>query len=147
MEVVIEMVREAGLRMPGGIGQTISIVGAIVIGQSAVMAGLISAPVVVVVALGYIASAVVPSLDTRIALRVLRFPLILLAAAFGLFGLTWGLMLLLIYLLALDSFGVPYLSPVAPRRARGLQDTIWRRPIPALRRSFLARRGGGLGSG
>ena len=140
MEVVVEMVREAGMRMPGAVGQTVSIVGAIVIGQSAVMAGLISAPVVVVVSLAYIASTVVPSLDGRVALRALRFPLIALAAVFGLFGLVWGLMLLFLYLLALESFGVPYLAPVAPHRARGLQDTIRRLPLTDLRRNFMARR-------
>jgi spore germination protein KA len=142
MEVVVEMVREAGLRMPGSMGQTISIVGAVVIGQSAVIAGLISAPAVVVVSLGYIASAVVPALDARAALRAIRFPLILLAAVFGLFGLVWGLMLLFVYLLALESFGVPYLAPVAPRRHRGLQDTVRRLPLTDLGRSFLARGAG-----
>jgi len=142
MELAIEMVREAGIRMPGGIGQTIGIVGAVIIGQSAVMAGLISAPVVVVVSMAYITSAVLPSLDGRAAIRALRFPLILLAAVFGLFGLIWGLMMLLIYLLQLESFGVPYLAPVTPLRRRGLQDTLWRAPLPQMRRGFLARGGG-----
>lgn len=142
MEVVVEMVREAGLRMPGALGQTVSIVGAIVIGQSAVMAGLISAPVVVVVSMAYIASTVVPSVDGRVALRLLRFPLILLAAWLGIFGLVWGLMILLLYLLALESFGVPYLAPVAPLRRRGLQDTIRRVPLTDMRRSFLSRHRG-----
>lgn len=142
MEVIIEMVREAGMRMPGSVGQTVSIVGAIVIGQSAVMAGLISASVVVVVALAYIASTVIPSLDARVALRLLRFPLILLAAWLGLFGLIWGMLVLFLYLLALESFGTPYLAPLAPRRARGLHDTIRRLPLTDMRRSFMARRRG-----
>lgn len=140
MEVVVDVVREASLRMPGAIGQTISVVGAVVIGQSAVMAGLISAPVVVVVATTFIASAAMPSLDTRVALRALRYPLIFLAALFGIFGLTWGLMVLFLYLLALESFGVPYLAPLAPLRPRGLQDTLWRQPLTDMNRGFFARR-------
>lgn len=140
MEVIVEMVQEAGLRMPGALGQTVSIVGAIVIGQSAVMAGLLSAPVVVVVSLAYIASTAVPSLNARKALRVLRYPLILLGAWLGLFGVMWGLTLLALYLLALESFGTPYLAPIAPRRPRGLQDAIRRIPLTDMRRSFLARR-------
>jgi hypothetical protein len=142
MEIMVEMVREAGTRMPGSVGQTVSILGAIVIGQSAVIAGLVSAPVVVVVAVAYIASTVVPSVDARVALRFLRFPLILLAAWLGLFGLLWGLMVLFVYLLALESCGVPYLAPVAPHRGRGLQDTIRRRPLTDMRRAFMARRRG-----
>lgn len=140
MEVVVELVREAGLRMPGAVGQTISIVGAIVIGQAAVIAGLVSASVVVIVSFEYIASTVVASLDARLTLRMLRFPLIILASIFGIFGLFWGLMLVLLYLVALESFGVPYLAPLAPLRTRGLQDTIWRRPVTDLLPSFLSRR-------
>jgi spore germination protein len=59
---------------------------------------------------------------------------------FGLYGVTWGLLLATVYLCSLDSFGVPYLAPLAPLRPRGLQDTLWRRPFPRMRRSFLARR-------
>ncbi|MCL6595140.1 MAG: spore germination protein [Firmicutes bacterium] len=139
LEILVEVIRQAGLRVPSSLGQSVSIIGAIVIGQSAVIAGLFSAPAVVVVSLSFIVSFIVPSRDAAMALRLLRFPLILLAAAFGLFGMMWGLMLLLIYLCAIDSFGVPYLAPVSPRRLRGLQDVLWRRPLPAMRRSFLAR--------
>jgi hypothetical protein len=139
LEILVEVIRQAGLRVPSSLGQSVSIIGAIVIGQSAVIAGLFSAPAVVVVSLSFIVSFIVPSRDAAMALRLLRFPLILLAATFGLFGMMWGLMLLLVYLCAIDSFGVPYLAPVSPRRLRGLQDVLWRRPLPAMRRSFLAR--------
>ncbi len=65
----------------------------------------------------------------------------LLAAAFGLFGLTLGLMILFAYLCSLESFGVPYLAPLTPRRPNRLQDTLWRAPLPRMRRSFLGRNG------
>lgn len=139
LEVTVEVIREAGVRLPSPVGQSVSIIGAVVIGQSALMAGLVSAPVLVVVALAFIASFVLPSSTLVVAVRAMRYPLILLAAALGLYGLTLGLLLDLIYLCALDSFGVPYLAPLVPLRARGLQDTLWRRTLPALRRAFYAR--------
>jgi len=138
LEVTIEVIREAGVRLPGPVGQSVAIIGAVVVGQAAVMSGLISAPAVVVVSLAFIASFVLPSTDLVMTMRLMRYPLIVLATVFGLYGLTWGLLLALIYLCALDSFGVPYLAPVSPLRPRGLQDTLWRRPLPRLRRSFLA---------
>ncbi len=139
LEATIELIRQAGLRLPSSFGQSIAVVGAVVIGQSAVLAGLLSAPAVVVVSVGFIMSFILPSQATAMSLRILRFPLILLADAFGLFGLVWGLLLLFIYLSSLESFGVPYLSPVMPLRLRGLQDTIVRRSLRKLRRSFVAR--------
>jgi hypothetical protein len=140
LELLIEVIREAGIRLPGPVGQSVAILGAVIVGQAAVMAGLISAPAVVVVSLAFIASFVLPSSDLVMTLRLMRYPLIVLAAAFGLYGLTWGLLIALIYLCALDSFGVPYLAPLTPLRVRGLQDTLWRRSLPKLRRSFLAAR-------
>ncbi len=138
LEAVIELIRQAGLRLPSSFGQSISIVGAVVIGQSAVMAGLLSAPAVVVVSLEFIASFIVPSQTAAMTARILRLPLILLSATFGLFGLALGLLLLLVYLSSLESFGVPYLAPLLPLRRRGLQDTLVRRPLRRLRASFVA---------
>ena len=143
LEATIEVIREAGVRLPAPVGESVSIIGAVIVGQAAVLAGLISAPAVVIVSLSFIASFVLPSPDLVMALRFLRYPLIVLAAVFGLYGLTWGLLLILIYLCALDSFGVPYLAPLAPRRPPGLQDTLWRRWLPNLRPSFTARENGG----
>lgn len=139
LEVVVDIIRQAGLRLPGSVGQSISIIGAVVIGQSAVMAGLISAPTIVVVAFCFIASFTIPQTELVQSFRTLRFLFILIAAAFGLFGWALGLLLLVAYLCSLDSFGVPYLAPLSPRRARGTQDMLWRAPLPRLRRSFLAR--------
>ncbi len=140
LELLVEVIRQAGLRLPSGIGQPIAVVGAVVIGQSAVFAGLVSAPSVVVVSLGFIISFIVPSPDASLAVRAIRYPLILVAAAFGLFGLIWALFLLCVYLCALESFGVPYLAPVTPWRPHGMQDTLARLPLEQLRRPFLARR-------
>lgn len=138
MEVIVEVIREAGLRLPGPVGQSIAIIGAVVIGQAALLAGLISAPAVVVVSLAFIASFVLPSSDLVAALRLLRFALILLGAFFGLLGITWGILVILVYVASLTSFGVPYLAPVSPRRNRGLQDFLVRLPLPNLKRSFMA---------
>lgn len=143
LEAMIEVIREAGVRLPAPVGESVSIIGAVIVGQAAVLAGLISAPAVVIVSLAFIASFVLPSPDLVMALRFLRYPLICLAALFGMFGLAWGLMMILIYLSALDSFGVPYLAPLSPRRPPGLQDTLWRRWLPNLRPSFTAREHGG----
>jgi len=139
LELLVEMIRQAGLRLPSSFGQSISVVGAVVIGQSAILAGFLSAPAVVVVAVSFISSFIVPSQTTAMTLRILRFPLIIAAWAFGLFGLVWCLMLVLIYLSSARSFGVPYLAPVVPLRVRGLQDTVVRRTLTSLRRSFVAR--------
>lgn len=140
LELLIEIIREAGVRLPGPVGQSVAILGAVIVGQAAVMAGLISAPAVVVVSLAYIASFVLPSSDLVMTLRLMRYPLIVLAAFLGLYGVTWGLLLALMYVCSLDSFGVPYLAPLTPLRRRGLQDTLWRRPLPHLRRSFVSAR-------
>jgi hypothetical protein len=139
LEIVVDIIRQAGLRLPGPVGQSISIIGAVVIGQSAVMAGIISAPSIVVVAFCFIASFTIPSTELVQALRALRFPLILFSGAFGLFGWTLGLLLILGYLSSLDSFGVPYLAPLTPTRPRGWQDMLLRAPLPRMRRSFVAR--------
>lgn len=139
LEIVVDIIREAGLRLPSPVGQSIAIIGAVVIGQAATMAGLVSAPSVVIVALAFIASFTMPSTDLVNALRTTRFPMVLVAAAFGLFGVTLSLLLLFAYLSSLESFGVPFLAPLTPLRTRALQDTLWRRSLPALRRSLFAR--------
>lgn len=140
MEATFEILREAGIRLPRPIGQTISIVGALVIGQSAVSAGLISPAVVIVVAFTAIASFTFPGFQAAFTIRFLRFPLIFLAGALGLFGLVTGLMIILIHAVGLRSFGVPYLSPFAPLTLTDLKDAIIRAPWWAIRR--LAHRGG-----
>jgi spore germination protein KA len=128
MEIFFEALREAGVRLPRPIGQAVSIVGALVIGQAAVQAGIVSAPKVIVVAATGIASFTIPRFTLGIALRLLRFGMMLLAGTLGLFGLMLGLIMLLYHLCALRSFGVPYLSPVAPLSLTGLKDSLIRGP-------------------
>ena len=128
MEATFELLREAGVRLPRQVGQAISIVGALVIGQAAVSAGLISPAMVIVVALTAIASFSIPNYSGAISLRILRFPIMMLAASLGLFGIMAGLMGLLIHLCSLRSFGVPYISPIAPMVRGDLKDFILRAP-------------------
>lgn len=128
MEAAFEGLREAGIRLPRPVGQAVSIVGALVIGQAAVQAGVVSAMLVIVVSFTGIASFIFPAYAQGLAIRFLRFPMMLLAATFGLYGLVLGLLAVLIHLAKLRSFGVPYLAPFAPTNASGLKDTAVRAP-------------------
>jgi spore germination protein KA len=132
MELSFEVLREAGLR-PAAFGQTISIVGAVVIGQAAVSAGLASPGMVIVVALTAIASFVIPIQSLSNAIRILRYPFMLLAASFGLIGIVIGFSFLTYHLCSLRSFGIPYLSPLAPLSFSDLKDTFIRAPIWKMR--------------
>lgn len=128
MELMVEVLREAGLRMPGTFGQTISVVGALVIGEAGVTAGLIEPIVVVVVAFTTLASFIVPSYHAALAVRMLRFPLILLSSFLGFFGLVLGAMFYLFYLVNLRSFGIPYFAPMAPLFLKDMKDLLVRFP-------------------
>lgn len=128
MEVMFEGLREAGLRLPKTIGPLVSIVGALVIGEAAVRAGIISAPIVIVVSAAGVASFIIPRYRFGIPLRMLRFPILVLSGIFGLFGIAAGTMLILIHLVRLVPFGTPYLEPVAPLDNQRLKDWIIRWP-------------------
>jgi len=138
MEMAFEMVREAGSRLPRTIGQTVSIVGALIIGEAAVTAGLVSGLMIVVVGITGIASFSIASYDMANSLRLLRFPLMLLAGFLGLFGVMAGLIALNIHLASLRSFGVPYLDPVAPLGINDLKDTVVRLPWWTMRQRPLS---------
>ena len=122
--LVYEVVREGGIRLPRPVGAAISIVGGLVIGDMAVQAGLISAPVVIIVAFTAIAMFVVDALTD--AATVLRFAFILLSWWLGFWGLLLGTMLLLLHLVSLESFGVAYFAPFAPLMPYQLRDTFVR---------------------
>lgn len=128
MEFMFEGLREAGIRMPKAVGSAVSIVGALVIGQAAVQAGIVSAPVVIVVATTGIASFAIPRYNFGAAYRLLRFPMLILAGILGLYGIISGLLIMIIHLLGLRSFGVPYMSPVAPQIPQNLKDVFIRAP-------------------
>ncbi|WP_173917088.1 spore germination protein [Halobacillus sp. Marseille-Q1614] len=129
MVVIIELIREAGIRLPSPVGQTIGIVGGLVIGDAVVRAGLVSNIMIIVVALTAISSFVVPSNELSTTLRLLTFPLILLSGTLGFVGLVLGFMFIAIHLAKLESFGVPYFSPVSPLSFRDLKDTFIRFPV------------------
>lgn len=134
MTLTLEILQEAGLRLPKTIGQTIGIFGALVIGDAAVKASLVSPLMVIVIGITAIASYTIPAYDLGVAIRLTRFPLMLLAGSMGFYGVAVGLYGGLIHLLGLRSFGVPYLSPIAPLRIRAfLQDTFVRAPWWAMK--------------
>ncbi|SFB45267.1 spore germination protein KA [Cohnella sp. OV330] len=128
MELTFEVIREAGIRMPRVIGPAISIVGALVLGQAAVQAGLVSGAMVIIVSFTAIASFVIPALGMSAAIRLMRFLLMVLAGSFGLFGVLAGMIPLLLHLVALRSFGVPYLLPIAPLKWMNFKDLFYRLP-------------------
>ncbi|EHQ87273.1 spore germination protein [Desulfosporosinus youngiae] len=135
MTIVLEILQEAGLRLPKPIGQTIGIVGALIIGDAAVTAGLVSPLMVIIIGLTAVASYAIPYYDLSLAVRLIRFPLMILAGILGFFGVAVGIYAIIIHLLSLRSFGVPYTSPIAPLRIRAfLQDTFVRAPWWALKR-------------
>jgi len=128
MEIFFEGLREAGLRLPRPVGQTVSIVGALVIGQAAIQAGIVSAPMVITVSITGIASYTIPRFNQALAIRVLRFVLMILGGTLGLYGVFMGFLFILIHMVSLRSFGVPYLSPVAPLELSSLKDVFIRVP-------------------
>ncbi|SHJ56232.1 spore germination protein [Propionispora hippei] len=124
MGIAFEIIREAGIRMPRPVGQAISIVGALVLGETAVNAGVVSSPMVIVVAITAITDFVNPSLTTTTVF--LRIFLLALAAVLGLYGILIGFFFILAHICSLRSFGAPYLSPLAPVNRSGLKDTLIR---------------------
>lgn len=140
MLAAFEVLVEAGLRLPKSIGQAVSIVGALVVGQSAVEAKLLSPATVVVIAITAIASFTMPNQDFSNALRLWRFILVICSSIIGIFGLSSGLIFLIYHLCKMESFGVPYLSPLVSSDGKQLQDTIFRFPL-----SFHKKRPESLG--
>ncbi|UQW97567.1 spore germination protein [Rummeliibacillus sp. G93] len=114
VEIIIELIREASVRLPKSLVQTIGIVGGLVVGDVIVSAGLVSNMVVIVVALTAISSYVVPSVELNTSIRVLRFPFMFAASLFGFFGIVIGLLLLNIHLCNLNSLKSPYFFPLVP---------------------------------
>ncbi len=130
MIFVFDILREAGVRLPKPVGSAVSIVGALVLGQSAVEAGLISPIMVIVVSATAISSFVVPSqTDSG---TILRYYYLISAGFAGGFGILMGLLITLIHMTTLRSFGTPYLSPILPFTPQGLKDTFIRAPLWAM---------------
>jgi spore germination protein len=136
MEVTFEALREAGIRLPKTVGQAVSILGALVVGQAAVEAGIVSAPMVIVVSITGIASFTIPKFNGAIAIRMLRFPITIIASLFGIFGIILSIMVILGHMANLRSFGTPYLSPFAPMSASDLKNILNRQPHWAARKRY-----------
>ncbi|MGE5554633.1 MAG: spore germination protein [Betaproteobacteria bacterium] len=133
MTGALELTREAGLRLPAPIGQTVGIVAALLLGQASVAAGLASPIMVIVVAITGLASFVAPHYASGLPLRLLSFPLMILAGILGLFGVTAGVVALILHLAGLSSLGIPYLEPLwRPRFA--FQDLLIRLPLWMMQR-------------
>ncbi|MBB3112537.1 spore germination protein KA [Paenibacillus phyllosphaerae] len=126
MEITFEALREASIRIPSSIGQAVSILGALVIGEAAVKAGIVSAPMVIVVALSGISSYIVPNFSMGLSLRLLRFPIMFLAANFGVIGIGAGITIIMLHMVSLRSFGIPYFAPIAPLSMNEMKDVFWR---------------------
>jgi spore germination protein KA len=141
MEGTFELLREAGERLPRAIGQSLSIVGALVIGQAAIQAGLVSPSMVVVLAVTATASFTTPTLSMSRSVRLLRFPMMFLGGAFGIYGIIMGLLALMIHMTSLRSMGVPYLSPYAPMKMADWKTAVFRMPFwaSAKRPSFIQK--------
>ena len=139
IEISMEILREATVRLPRQVGGALSIVGVLVVGQAAVEAGLASPITVVVIALTTIGSFATPAYTAAFALRMLRFPIMILAGIFGLYGVMIGIILTFNHLLNLKSFGVPYMAPVSPGSTQGMKDVVTRSPLWSMskRPSFL----------
>lgn len=134
MLAVFEMLLEAGFRMPPSIGQAVSILGALVIGQAAVEARFVSPAVVIIIALCGIAGFTCPNQDLSSAVRVWRLAFVVFACFGGLFGLVIGFILMIWKLCRLESLGVPYLLPITSNAYRGLfRSTLLRDALPKLK--------------
>ena len=127
MTLMLELIKESGIRLPRAVGSAVSIVGALVLGQAAVEAGIVSAPMVIVVAATAIAEFAVPSLTE--AVIIYRFILILLGGFMGLYAMICGLVIIIVQIISLDSFGISYGFPFAPTNKQGLKDSIIRFPL------------------
>lgn len=134
MEISIEILREAGLRLPKPIGPAMGIVGGLIIGEAAVEAGIVSPVLVIVVALTAISSFAIPQYSTGFTLRILRYPAMFCAAVFGLYGVILFFLFMTSHLVKLKSFGVPYLSPIVPYRLSEWKDLMVRMPLMMMKR-------------
>ncbi|HEX9063188.1 MAG TPA: spore germination protein, partial [Clostridia bacterium] len=128
LEISFELIREGGIRIPGVIGQTLGIIGALILGQAAVAAGLVSPILIIIVAVTGLGSFAVPNYSFALGLRVIRFFFFFLASILGFYGISLGLVLVACIMCSTKSFGVPFFSPVAPK-TKSTGDLIVRQPV------------------
>ncbi|WP_156856503.1 spore germination protein [Oceanobacillus sp. AG] len=140
IELVIELLREAGARLPTKVGQTIGIVGGVVVGTAAVQAGISSNILIILVTMSALASYATPSYIMGNTIRFVRFPLFFLAGFYGIIGLMFGICLLVIHLVRLESLGRPYLAPLYPLRLADFNKSFYRLPEQTKYKRFLSYR-------
>jgi hypothetical protein len=133
MEFVIEVLREAGLRLPTAIATTLGVVGGIILGDAAVRSNLVSSSMIIIVTITIICNFVIPNYSMSLVIRLIRLFLIMLAATFGAFGITLGWTAIVIHLCRLESFSLPYFAPLAPTRFKDFKDLFVRVPIWAMK--------------
>lgn len=129
MQIILELLKEASIRLPSPIAQTIGIVGGLVIGTAIVDAHIVSNMMIVVIGFTAIASFVAPINEMGTSARLLGFPTMIAATMFGFFGIVLVLMLIFMHLSKLESFGTPYFSPLAPFKKEELKDSFIRLPL------------------
>lgn len=129
MEIILELLREANVRLPKKIGTSIGIVGTIVIGQALVAAGLVSSPIIIIVSLSSLAAYAVPDFTILTPIRLLKYLMIFLSGIFGLFGFIMGLSIVIIKISSITSFGVPYTAPVSPFSFKDMKNFILSNPV------------------
>lgn len=125
METVVEILREGGLRLPSKIAQTLSLVGGIIIGDTSVKSKIVSPTTLLIVGITVVATFLIPNYDMALAIRVIRFPMLVIANFLGIFGVGLGCFFILVTLCSTDSFGVPYLS----FKSNDMEDEIIRKPL------------------
>ena len=139
--LAFEILQEAGLRLPQSIGQTVSIIGGLVVGSAAVEAKIVSPAVLIVVAIAGIAGYTMPSQELAGALRIWRFLLALCASAAGLFGVIMAAAVLVVHLAGIESFGVSYLTPFAANAGEQVEGhAVLREPLPQVKQRPAALR-------
>ncbi len=129
MELSLELLMESIVRLPKPVGATIGIVGGLIIGQAAVSAGIVSPIMIIIVSITTITSFTAPSYDVSSSFRIIRFLLIIASSFLGLYGVVLGLIVLLVHLVRLKSFGIPYLSPMVNPSISDFKDMYIRAPI------------------
>lgn len=126
LEIMIEFLREMGIRLPQPIGNSLGVVGGIVLGDAAICANLVTPTMVIVVGATAVISFVLPNYNMVSTLRLLRFSVMIMSGLFGVFGITTSMIFILVHLIWLESFGIPYLSPFAPVINKDIKDTFYR---------------------
>ena len=129
MQIILELLKEAAIRLPSPIAQTIGIVGGLVIGTAVVEASFVSNTMIVVIGLTAISSFVAPVNEMGTSARLLGFPVMIAASLFGFFGIVLVLMVIFMHLCKLETFGTPYFAPIAPFKIEDIKDSIVRLPF------------------